>query len=147
MSEIEWEPCLLTQRPAPELERRFSRETGRPGSIMRYWEGSAWLSDTVVRVTVQLMTFVHIDPHLVDQVGLVVAQDNSCRFCFGVQRAFLRVLGMSEKRISELEQALLNRRFYQPRKSSIEFCAASISIKTANDYRRYQRIAGPRLQR
>ena len=87
MSEIEWEPCLLSQRPAPELERRFARETGRPGKMMRYFEGSKWLGDVIVRVSVQLMTFVHVDPDLVDQAGLIVAQDNSCRFCFGVQRA------------------------------------------------------------
>ena len=39
MSEIEWEPCLLTQRPAPELERRFQQETGRPGRLMRIFRG------------------------------------------------------------------------------------------------------------
>ena len=66
MSEIEWEPCLLSQRPAPELERRFARETGRPGKMMRYFEGSKWLGDVIVRVSVQLMTFVHVDPDLVD---------------------------------------------------------------------------------
>lgn len=26
MSEIEWKPCLRTQRPAPELVLRFERE-------------------------------------------------------------------------------------------------------------------------
>ena len=107
MSEIEWEPCLLTQRPAPELEMRFERETGRPGKLMRYFEGSKWLGDTMLLMSVQLTTFVHIDTNLADQVGLVVSQDNSCRFCFGVQRAFLRVLGMSEKHIARLEQDLL----------------------------------------
>ena len=38
MSEIEWEPCLLTQRPAPELELRFERQTGRLGRLMRYFQ-------------------------------------------------------------------------------------------------------------
>jgi hypothetical protein len=29
------------------------------------------------------MTFVRVDPNLVDQAGLVVSQDGSCRFGFG----------------------------------------------------------------
>ena len=47
MSKIEWEPCLLTPRPAPDLERRFTDETGR---LMRYFEGSPWIADTMVRM-------------------------------------------------------------------------------------------------
>ena len=120
MSEIEWEPCLLSQRPAPDLERRFSRETGRPGKMMRYFEGSRWIGDVIVRVSVQLMTFVHVDPELADQAGLVVAQDNSCRFCFGAQRTFLRVLGMSEKKILLLEQDLLTGDFSAREKAALK---------------------------
>ena len=121
MSEIEWEPCLLTQRPAPELEMRFERETGRPGKLMRYFEGSKWLGDTMLLMSVQLTTFVHIDTNLADQVGLVVSQDNSCRFCFGVQRAFLRVLGMSEKHIARLEQDLLTGDFNARERAALDF--------------------------
>jgi len=36
MREVEWESCLLEPIPAPELEQRFHRETGRPGSLMRF---------------------------------------------------------------------------------------------------------------
>ncbi len=121
MSQIEWEPCLLTQHPAPELERRFARETGRPGQLMRFFEGSPWTADTMLRVSVQIMTFVRIDPNLVDQVGLVVSQDNSCRFCFGMQRAFLRVLGTSEKRIARLEQDLLTGDFNPRERAALDF--------------------------
>ena len=121
MSDIEWGPCLLTQRPAPELELRFERETGRPGNLMRYFEASKWLGDTMVSVSVQLTTFVHIDTNLADQVGLVVSQDNSCRFCFGIQRAFLRVLGMSEKHIARLEQDLLTGDFDARERAALDF--------------------------
>ena len=121
MSEIEWEPCLLTQRPAPELERRFEQETGRPGWLMRFFEGSPWIADVMLRVSVQITTAVHIDPNLVDQAGLVVSQDNSCRFCFGVQRAFLRVLGMSEQRIARLEQDLLSGDFTATERAGLDY--------------------------
>lgn len=121
MSEIEWEPCLLTKHPAPELERRFAEETGRPGEVMRFFSDSPWAADALVRVSVQITTAVYVDPNLVDQAGLVVSQDNSCRFCFGVQRAFLRVLGMSEKRIARLEQDLLTGDFNPRERAALEF--------------------------
>ena len=107
MNEIEWEACLLEPRPSPEYEARFRRETGRPGKLMRYWEGCDWLSDAVVRLSVQLGTYVVVEPDLVDQAGLVVSQDNSCRFCYGAQRVLLQALGMSKARIAKLDQQIL----------------------------------------
>ena len=121
MSEIDWEPCLLTQHRAPELEHRFARETGRSGEMMRFFADSPWAADALVRVSVQITTIVYTDPNLVDQAGLVVSQDNSCRFCFGVQRAFLRVLGMSEQRIAQLEQDLLTGDFSPRERAALEF--------------------------
>ena len=72
-------------------------------------------------MSVQINTVVRIDPNLVDQAGLVVSQDNSCRFSFVVQHAFLRVLGMSEKRITQLEQALLTNDFTPPERAALDF--------------------------
>jgi AhpD family alkylhydroperoxidase len=39
---------------------------------------------------------------LCDLVSLVVTQDNSCRYCYGVQRALLRIHGYSERDIDDL---------------------------------------------
>ena len=75
----------------------------------------------MVRVSIQITTVVRIDPNLVDQAGLVVSQDNSCRFCFAVQRAFLRVLGMSEKRISRLVQDLLTGDFSPRERAALDY--------------------------
>ncbi len=121
MREIEWDSCLIEPIPAPKLEQRFRRETGRPGSLMRFFEGSSWLSDAVVRLSVQLNTHVRVDAELADEAGLVVSQDNSCRFCFGAQRAFLRVLGMSEARITRLEQNLLVGDFSERERAALDF--------------------------
>ena len=135
--EIEWEPCLLVPDPFPELERRFQRETGRPGRIMRFFGDCPWLADTMVRFTVQLNTHVHLDPDLVDQAGLVVSQDNSCRFCFGMQRAFLRMIGMNEARISRLEQDHLTGEFTQRERAALDFArriSRSRPMATASDF-------------
>ena len=121
MRDIEWEKCLMEPRACPELERRFTRETGRPADIMRFVDGCSWLSEAVIRLHAQLETCVHLDPNLVDEAGLVVSQENSCRFCFGAQRAFLRILGMKESRITRLEQDLLIGDFTPSERAALEF--------------------------
>ena len=66
-------------------------------------------------------TRVFLKPDLADEVGLVVSQDNSCRYCFGAQRAFLRILGMKEARITRLEQDLLTGDFTPQDRAALEF--------------------------
>lgn len=119
--EIEWEPCLLERTPNPELEQRFRRETGRPGDMMQFFEANDWLADTIVRLSVQINTHVHVNADIADQVGLAVSQDNSCRFCFGQQRAFLRVLGFREERITRLEQDHLTGDFTPQEAAALQF--------------------------
>ena len=107
MRDIEWSDCLIEPRPDQELEDRFRRETGRPPASIRYFSGNPWVADTMVRLSAQIETRVYMDAELADLVGLVVSQDNSCRYCFGATRAFLRILGMPERRIVRLEQDLM----------------------------------------
>ncbi len=121
MTDIEWEECLLEPIACPALEQRFIDEVGRPGGSMRFFEGCSWLGDAVIRLSVELQTRVFLDPDLADEVGLVVSQDNSCRYCFGAQRAFLRVLGMKEARIAHLEQDLLTGDFTAQDRTALEF--------------------------
>ena len=121
MTDIEWEECLLEPRASPELEQRFTRETGRPSGTLRFLEGCSWLGDAMIRLSVELNTRVFLEPDLADEVGLVVSQDNSCRYCFGAQRAFLRILGMKEARITRLEQDLLTGDFTPQSRAALEF--------------------------
>lgn len=107
MREIEWDACLLEPRRAPEVERRFRRETGRPDNAVRYFAGNPWLEDAMIGLSVEIERRVVLDSELADLAGLVVSQDNSCRYCFAATRAFLLVLGMSPERIARLEQNLL----------------------------------------
>lgn len=104
--DVAWERPLVEPVRDREVEARFRAETGRPGSMMRYAVGSDWLCDAIIRFSVQVNTHVALAPDLADQVGLVVSRDNSCRYCFGAQRLFMRTLGMDEERIQQLEHAL-----------------------------------------
>ncbi len=121
ISEIEWEPCLLERSPNPEFEQRFQRETGRPGHFMQYFDGCPWLADTIVRLAVQHKTHLYIDPELADLIALIISQDNSCRFCFGEARVFLRVAGISEGRIARMEQDQLTGDFAPRDRAILDF--------------------------
>jgi len=119
--QIEWEPALVPPLRNRAREARYRRETGRPASVVGFFEGSEWLCEASLRLMVQINTRVWIDPDLTDLVGLVVSQDNSCRFCFGAQRLFLRTLGMDEERIQQLDQSLRVRDLTERDRRALDF--------------------------
>jgi AhpD family alkylhydroperoxidase len=59
-----------------------------------------------VRFDIQRDLLVHVDVDLAEIIGLVVSQDNSCRFCYAAWRALLRFQGYSASRIERLEENL-----------------------------------------
>jgi uncharacterized peroxidase-related enzyme len=48
----------------------------------------------------------HMAPLLRELIALVVSQDQSCRYCYGMTRAMLRVLGYSDDLVDRLERDL-----------------------------------------
>jgi len=121
MREIEWGSCLLEPRRDPKLERRFRRATGRPIGPVIYFSGTPWLDDTTLSFNLDVSKQVSIDTELVGLIGMIVSQDNSCRFCFAETRALLRILGMPERRISLLEHDLLSEEFDARERAALEF--------------------------
>jgi AhpD family alkylhydroperoxidase len=119
--EIEWEACLLQRRIDPALEKWIQQECGRVPGAVWYFSGCPWIPEALALLNVRLMTRVHIDHDLADLVGLVVSQDNSCRYCYAAQRALLRILGFPQARISQLEQDLLTAELDPREKAALDF--------------------------
>lgn len=108
MREIPWGECLLPQGSDPEFVRDFKEKSGgRPAGALLHFMHVPWVGRCLGILSARLTTRVHIDHELADLIGLVVSQDNSCRYCFATQRAMMRVLGFSERRIEQLEHGLL----------------------------------------
>jgi AhpD family alkylhydroperoxidase len=101
---IEWEACLLEPRPDPELDAFARREMGMVPEDIPYFAPCPWVARMAVTLSQRLA--VRLDPHLADTIGLVVSHENSCRFCYAMVRSLLRIQGMSEERVQELEQQL-----------------------------------------
>src|SRR5439155_25134888 len=106
IADMEWEESLLAPTPVPaDLEADVRRQFGIvPGWLARVaptpWLARAW-------ATMVTKPVAHLPPALWDLVALVVSQDNSCRYCFGAQRAVLRLLGYREAYIARLERDFL----------------------------------------
>lgn len=121
MSEIEWEPCFIEPRKDPEFERRYFRQTGRPGFVMRPFLPNPWLEGMIINFSVEGQRQVAIDSDLAELVAMVVSQDNSCRFCFAATRMYLRLLGMPQERITRIEHDLLTGDFDKSELAALEF--------------------------
>jgi AhpD family alkylhydroperoxidase len=102
--QIEWEACLLEPRPDREMEAFARREMGLVPEALAYFTPCPWVARAEVLFTQRLA--VRLDPQLADAVGLVVSHENSCRFCYAMVRTLLRIQGMSEERVQELEARL-----------------------------------------
>ncbi len=106
LQSVEWESCLLEPAHDPALEAYARRLTGLPHPAIRYFARVPWVARSMVQWLPEHGLLVELDLHLADLIGLVVSQENSCRFCYAAVRALLRIQGMSEERVQRLEQQL-----------------------------------------
>ncbi|HLY37423.1 MAG TPA: carboxymuconolactone decarboxylase family protein [Candidatus Binatia bacterium] len=97
----EWPACIVPSGPVPrELANSVRARMGAvPGWLPRV-APCPWLVDTMV--TLIGKPVAALPPDLVDRIDLVVSQDNSCRYCYGVQRAVLRIRGYTDADIERL---------------------------------------------
>ncbi len=109
LDQIQWGASFLAEA-GPELrakERtRIKRKLGYVPEIFAAISTCPWAYDAVLRVGDIPLSF--IDYHLADLISMVVSQDNSCRYCYGISRALLKVTGMTEATIRELESEVFS---------------------------------------
>jgi AhpD family alkylhydroperoxidase len=121
LRDVEWEACVLEPRPDPELESYVRRQLGVVPSSIPYFTLSPWIVRSMAGMSYAGSPLVHLSYFVADLVQLVVSQDNSCRYCFGIQRTVMRVHGMPERRIREIEQNFLEAEIDPPVKSALDF--------------------------
>lgn len=96
-----WGACPLPATPPPAA---LAREVRRHLGFVPGWVALLAPAPWVVRADVAVLgvPLVHLPSRLWELTALVVSQDNSCRYCFGTQRALMRVLGYREAEIDRL---------------------------------------------
>lgn len=126
LSQLAWESCLLEPAHDPALEAYARRATGFPHPSIRYFARSPWLARAMVSWQPEQGLLTELDLHTADLIGLIVSQENSCRYCYAAVRALLRIQGMSEARIERLEQQLA-RLEVEPRLAAVVRYARALS--------------------
>jgi AhpD family alkylhydroperoxidase len=106
LHEIEWEAPLIEPYRDPDAEASMRKKYGFVMDSVAFYSRSPWIVRSQVRFDIQRDVLVHVDVDLAEIIGLVVSQDNSCRFCYAAWRALLRLQGYSQSRIERLEENL-----------------------------------------
>ena len=148
LEQIEWcDVPLLPPIPDPKWEEEFLKRFGRPTTFTRYLTPVRWMliADEILesRVTPNL------SQDLENLISLVVAMDNSCRYCYGAFRSVLKIMGYSERVIRKLEESLAVDELSPQEKLALEFArriTRSVPRPTAADLKVLAEAGFSRLQ-
>ena len=101
LPDAEWSECLLPAGPVP---RQMAREVRRAVGALPGWVPRLAPSPWIVRAfrdTIQRPA-AYLPRTFFDLGAVVVSQDNSCRYCYGAQRAVMKVLGYRDEYLDRL---------------------------------------------
>jgi AhpD family alkylhydroperoxidase len=118
---IEWEECFVEALPNPELERAVKDAIGFSMPATRYFNTCPWVVRSFIALHPYRFGLVYTSLPLSELIALVVSQDNSCRYCYATTRTSMRLMGMSKKRIEELERDLSAANLSAAEKAALEF--------------------------
>ena len=119
LADVEWDACVLQPQRDRELEDFVRRQLGAVPSSVAYFTGVPWVVRSIPPIAAG--TFLHLPSELSDLIGLIVSQDNSCRYCFGVQRLMLRIHGVPDARIRQLEHGLIEAEIDPRARAALDF--------------------------
>jgi alkylhydroperoxidase family enzyme len=120
INDIEWgEPILPIVRD-PEWEAEVKADMGMVPDLMTRVSRSPWLRKACLKWPRYSVTEFPL--HLRDIGALVTAQENACRFCYGMARSQMRLFGYSEKMISNIEREMQLAELDGKDRLFIQFC-------------------------
>ena len=120
LEEIEWSEPTLSAVHDNAWEEEVLADIGQIGEIHLRTSRSPWLRRTILKwPRYEAQVFPR---KLADICGLVAAQENTCRYCYGVARSWMRLWGYSEKMISSIERNAQLADMEEKEKAFIRFC-------------------------
>jgi len=120
LDSVEWEVCLIPPHRDAAVERDLKQEfKSVPAGVVNYLSGAPWLARALL--SLKDVARRYVSDELNDLIGLMVAEDNSCRFCYAMQRAMMRLQGFSTRRIHELEESRFEARLDPHDALALEF--------------------------
>lgn len=121
INEIEWGEPILPVVKDPEWKKQVKHELGGEcPELMMIVSPSEWLRIACLRWPRYVAQ--EFPQRLADIATLVCAQENACRYCFGVARSQMKLFGYSEKLITKIEKGLHLAELDEKERTFIQFC-------------------------
>ena len=120
LSEITWGQPILPAVSDPAWEAEAKRRSGHVSEIDRRVAANPWVRELCVSIPTYRP--VAMPPRFFSIGALVSAQENACRYCYGANRAYLKILGYSESFISRLEREAALAEIDDKGRAFIAFC-------------------------
>jgi alkylhydroperoxidase family enzyme len=101
LADVEWAECLVPTGPVPAaLGTEVRRVVGANPEWLARLAPCPWLVRALCSAISKPMAYAPMP--LLELVGLVVSADNSCRYCYGIQRTILRIFGQRDEYLDRL---------------------------------------------
>lgn len=120
LDEIQWGEPLLPPTADPAWEAEIRRRGAQVAEVDRRVATNPWLREACLAVSTYRPS--EIPQRLFNIGALVTAQENSCRYCYGANRAFMKILGYSETFISHIERDLHVAELDDRERGFVAFC-------------------------
>jgi alkylhydroperoxidase family enzyme len=120
LGDIEWEEPLNEPVVIPTWEKEAKERYGGASDMSRRLAPVPWLSRAFSLSN--LYPINTVATRLADLIFLVVSQENSCRYCYGAARAHMRILGYSDRAISQIEREMQLAELDEKDQAFIRFC-------------------------
>lgn len=120
INEMEWGEPILPSVEDPEWETEVKTELGAVPDLMTRVSRSHWLRNACLNW--ERLPVTEMPVRLMDIGALVTAQENACRYCYGIARSQMRLFGYSEKMISNIEREMQLAELNEKDRSFIQFC-------------------------
>jgi alkylhydroperoxidase family enzyme len=120
LDQIDWcDVPLLQPIVDPVWEKESMKRLGFVSTMAKYLTPVHWLLRADELMHARVTPNVPVD--LSAMISLVVAMDNSCRYCYGAFRSMLKIMGYSEAVMRKLEESLAVKQLTTKERLALEF--------------------------
>jgi AhpD family alkylhydroperoxidase len=120
INNMAWGEPILPAVIDLDWEKEVKADMGFVPDLLPRVAPSLWLRQACLkwpRIPVK-----HFPQQLGDIAALVTAQENACRYCYGVARSYLRAFGHSDKAIAKIERGMQMAELDEQQRVFIRFC-------------------------
>ena len=120
LNEIEWSEPLLPYVQDPEFDKTVKSTLGMVTEVYHRVASNHWLRE--VCLLSDSYKVRHVPSRMFFLGGMITAQENACRYCYGALRALLRLQGYQESFITRLESDLKMAELDEKESAFTQFC-------------------------